>query len=64
MKDYWEDRLAAAGTHDKAVAAIEKFRASRKTRSQQNTLYDALTNLGVEPEEADEFINLEMDMEA
>jgi hypothetical protein len=59
--EYWEDRLVREGTHDKAVAALEKFRKSNKRRGAQLDLYDDLTNLGVSPEEADEIVNLEIE---
>ena len=42
----------------KADAAIEKFDKSRKSRTDQHILYDALTNSGLSAEYADEYINM------
>jgi hypothetical protein len=56
-----EDRIYAAGHHEAFSAAINKFRSSKKTRGQQDDLYDRLCNWGATAEEADEFINLLME---
>lgn len=53
-----EDRIHAAGNGDELVKAIKKFKSSRKNGADQGAFYDALTNLGATPEEADDYINL------
>lgn len=45
----------------KVEKAIKKFRNTKKTRRDQDVLYDAMTNAGITSEGADEFINLEME---
>lgn len=55
----WEDRI----TKEQMAAcdaAFEKFRASKKRRTDEHILYETLTNNGVFAEEADELINLEL----
>lgn len=59
--DYFEDRLAAAGKHEAFSDAVDKFRSSRMGRRDQDVLFDAMVALGVTEEEADEFINLELE---
>lgn len=58
MRDSLEDRIHKAGKHDEFKAALDKFKASRKTRTDQQRLYDKLEQLGAESEEADEFVNM------
>lgn len=41
--------------------AIKKFRRSRKTRTDEHVLYEAMTNAGISSEGADEYINLELE---
>lgn len=53
-----EDRIHAAGNGDKLRKAINKFKSSKKNGADQGVFYDALTNLGATPEEADDYINL------
>ena len=53
-----EDRIHAAGNGAALNKAIETFEASRRNPEDENILYDALVNLGAEPEEADAFIEL------
>lgn len=53
----WEDRVTDA-QYQKIEAAVTKFQSGRKTRDDEHALYDALTNNGMSPEEADEYINL------
>lgn len=53
-----EDRLHAAGKGPELVKATEAFEDSKKTRKDEHILYDALVNLGAEPEEADAFVGL------
>lgn len=57
---YWEDRI----TKEQATAmgeAVRKFKKGRKSRNAEHVLYDALTNNGMYPEEADDYINLLME---
>ena len=57
---YFEDRLAVEGKHEAFCELVDKFRASRMRRADENELFEALIDLGVSEEEADEFINLEV----
>lgn len=59
--DSLEDRVYAAGKHDQFSDACEKFEASEKTNTDQTIFYDKLCELGAEPEEADEFVNMLME---
>lgn len=59
---HWEDRVGREG-YDKIEAGILKLRASRKRSVDQHKAYETFTNAGMTPEEADEYINLELDME-
>jgi hypothetical protein len=61
MRDSLEDRIHQDGKHDEFSAAIAKFRKSKKTRDDQQDLYDKLEQLGANPEEADEFVNMELE---
>jgi hypothetical protein len=54
------DELSKEG-YDKAAKAIEHFRKTKKSRNDQHVLYDELTNVGLSPESADEYINLEIE---
>jgi hypothetical protein len=53
-----EDRIHKDGKHDQFVEALDKFRYSRKTKADQQDLYDKLEELGADPEEAEEFTNM------
>lgn len=45
--------------YKKVEAAINKFQGKkRRTREDEHILYDAMTNAGLSPEGADEYINL------
>lgn len=46
-------------SYTKVEAAIKKFRKSKKSRNDEHTLYEAMTNAGITAEGADEYINLE-----
>ena len=61
MTDSLEDRIHRAGKHKQFSAAVNKFRKSRKSRSTELDLYDTLVQLGASSEEADEFVNLEVE---
>lgn len=54
------DDLGREG-YDKAETAIEKFRKSKRSRNDETVLYDALVNLGLSDESADEYVNLEVE---
>lgn len=53
-----EDRIHAEGNCEKLANAIKTFKASKKAGSDQSIFYDALTDLGTTPEEADDYINI------
>lgn len=59
MADSFEDRMFLAGKHGIFSAAVNKFRKSRKSRGDQQNLYDKLFQMGASPEEADEFVDME-----
>lgn len=59
---YWEDRITPE-EHQTATKALERFKKSRKSKTDQHICYEALTNAGVEGDEADEIINLAMEDE-
>lgn len=59
MADSLEDRVFLAGKHGIFSAAVNKFRKSRKSRENQQDLYDNLCQVGASPEEADEFVDME-----
>lgn len=53
-----EDRIHKSGNHEKFTAAVSKFRKSPRNRDHEHQFYEALTNCGATPEEADEYIDL------
>jgi len=55
--EYWEDRITEF-QHQTVSKCIELFENSSKNRFEQDVLYDALTQNGVDAEEADEIINM------
>lgn len=57
--DTLDDLTPAA--YKKAEAGIKKFRKTRRTRTDQDVLYDTLTNAGLSAEGADEYINMEVE---
>lgn len=59
--DSLEDRIAAAGKSKEFGKAMADFENSDYGRDAQNILYEKLTNLGAEPEEASEFIDMLVD---
>ena len=61
MTDSLEDRIHRAGKHKQFSAAVNKFRKSRRSRSNELDLYDTLVQLGALPEEADKFVDMECD---
>lgn len=61
MRDSLEDRICAAGRHNEFKAALKKFRKSKRSNRDQHIFYEQLENLGADPEEADEFINMIME---
>jgi hypothetical protein len=62
MAESFEDSLSRAD-HDKFVAGCNTFKASSKTPEDQDILYDVLCSVGASPEQADEWVNLAMEME-
>lgn len=63
MQESLEDRIFASGRHTEFKNALKIFRRSRKTRTDQQILYDELETLGASSEEADEFVNMLMENE-
>lgn len=61
MSDSLEDRIRRDGKHDQFVAALNKFRNSPHRRDDEQELYDTLECLGASSEEADEFVNMEVE---
>jgi hypothetical protein len=61
MRDRLEDRIHQDGKHDEFSAAVNKFRESDHNRTDELELYDKLVELGADPEEADEFVNMEVE---
>ena len=55
-----EDRIYASGAGERFSAAVSKFNNSKRSRFDQDALYDEIKACGGSAEEADEFITLLM----
>ena len=62
MTESVEDRIHRAGNHDKFSRALAKFRENPGKSGAENDLYEELTACGMSPEEADEWVNMEVEL--